>query len=186
MAAPNRIILGSRGSELALAQARLVAEALLKAWPGLEVALETIRTSGDERVEATPIVDRKAGRKGMFTREIENELLVRRIDIAVHSAKDLPSDARSELTLAGTLPRARTDDVLITGKESSLTSLPAGATIATGSIRRQRQLRWRRPDLQSPICAGMFPPGCASCARTKAGAGSFWRAPVSSDSECKL
>ena len=95
-----RIVLGTRGSELALAQTRLVEEALRAACPELEIAREIIHASGDEN--SAPI-DRKAGRKGMFTREIEQQLLVRRIDLAVHSAKDLPSATHDELAICATL-----------------------------------------------------------------------------------
>ncbi|MBA3963088.1 MAG: hydroxymethylbilane synthase [Chthoniobacterales bacterium] len=153
----DRIVLGSRGSELALAQTRLVAAAVRRAWPELEVALEIIRTSGDENSSAALPNDRKAGRKGMFTREIEKELLVRRIDVAVHSAKDLPSERLAELEVRATLPRAKTEDVLITKSGASLTSLPEGATIATGSVRRRHQLQWRRPDLQVVDLRGNVP-----------------------------
>ena len=107
MGVPGRIVLGSRGSELALAQARLVEQALRPAWPDLEVALEIIRTSGDESTQRAPVVDRKAGRKGMFTREIEKNFSFRRIDVAVHSAKDLPSERLEELEVRAALPRAR-------------------------------------------------------------------------------
>jgi hydroxymethylbilane synthase len=155
--APGRIVLGSRGSELALTQARMVEQALRLAWPGLEVAIEVVRTSGDEGARAEPVEDRKAGRKGMFTREIEKELLVRRIDVAVHSAKDLPSEERAELELRATLRRANTEDVLVTRNGAGLTSIPAGATIATGSIRRQRQLLWKRPDLRIADLRGNVP-----------------------------
>jgi hydroxymethylbilane synthase len=153
----DRITLGSRGSELARAQARLVEEALRVAWPKLEVVLEIVRTSGDESADSGPILDRGAGRKGMFTREIERELLVRRIDVAVHSAKDLPSERLEELEVRATLPRARTEDVLITKNGAGLTTLPSGATVATGSIRRQRQLAWQRPDLQIADLRGNVP-----------------------------
>jgi hydroxymethylbilane synthase len=155
--ATDRIVLGSRGSELALAQARLVEQALRRAWPELEVALEIIRTSGDESARSAPIIDRKAGRKGMFTREIEKELLVRRIDVAVHSAKDLPSERLDELEVRATLPRANTEDVLITQTGGSLTAVPEGAVIATGSVRRQHQLRWKRPDLEVVELRGNVP-----------------------------
>ncbi|MBA3830824.1 MAG: hydroxymethylbilane synthase [Chthoniobacterales bacterium] len=157
MASPDRIVLGSRGSELALAQARLVERALRRAWPALEVALEIIRTSGDESSKGTPVTDRRAGRKGMFTRDIEKELLVRRIDVAVHSAKDLPSARLEELEVRATLPRAHTEDVLITKSGGGLTTAPAGATIGTGSIRRQHQLRWKRPDLRIADLRGNVP-----------------------------
>lgn len=157
MGAPGRIVLGSRGSELALTQTRMVEQALRLAWPGLEVAIEIVRTSGDEGALAEPVVDRKAGRKGMFTREIEKELLTRRIDVAVHSAKDLPSEEIAELELRATLRRASTEDVLVTRNGAGLTAVPAGATIATGSIRRQRQLLWKRPDLQIADLRGNVP-----------------------------
>ncbi|MEO6870716.1 MAG: hydroxymethylbilane synthase, partial [Chthoniobacterales bacterium] len=150
----ERIVLGSRGSELALAQTRLVETALRRAWPELEVAIEIIRTSGDESSKAAaPIVDRKAGRKGMFTREIEKELLVRHIDIAVHSAKDLPSERSEELEVVATLSRANTEDVLVKKEET----LPPGATVATGSVRRQHQLRLWRPDLAIVDLRGNVP-----------------------------
>jgi hydroxymethylbilane synthase len=155
--ATDRIVLGSRGSELALAQTRLVEQALWRAWPELEVAIDIIRTSGDESTKDAPVFDRKAGRKGMFTREIEKELLVRRIDVAVHSAKDLPSERRAELEVGATLPRANTEDILITKNGASLTSLPQGAMIATGSVRRQHQLRWKRPDLEVVELRGNVP-----------------------------
>ena len=154
MAASERIVLGSRGSDLALAQARLAEQALRLAWPDLEVALEIIRTSGDEGAAVT---NRRAGRKGMFTREIENQLLVRQIDLAVHSAKDLPSESHDDLEICATLPRAITDDVLITKNGARLTTLPSGATIATGSVRRQRQVVWKRPDLQFVDLRGNVP-----------------------------
>lgn len=154
---PVRITLGSRGSDLALAQVRLIEQALRKAWPELEVAIEIVRTSGDEGSRVVPVTDRKAGRKGMFTREIEKELLARRIDVAVHSAKDLPSEEIAELEVQATLPRANTEDILVTRNGTGLTTIPAGATIATGSIRRQRQLLWKRPDLQIADLRGNVP-----------------------------
>ncbi len=157
MGAPGRIVLGSRGSKLALTQARMVEQALRLAWPGLEVAIEIVRTSGDEGTPAEPVTDPKAGRKGMFTREIEKELLARRIDVAVHSAKDLPSEQLAELEVRATLRRAKTEDILVTRNGAGLTTIPSGGTIATGSIRRQRQLLWKRPDLQIADLRGNVP-----------------------------
>ena len=157
MGVPGTIVLGSRGSDLALAQARLVEQALRAAWPELEVTTEIIRTSGDESVRRGAVADRKAGRKGMFTREIEKQLLVRRIDLAVHSAKDLPSERMEDLEICAALPRGQTGDVLITKEDLSLTSFPQGATIATGSVRRQHQLRWKRPDLKVVDLHGNVP-----------------------------
>jgi hydroxymethylbilane synthase len=155
--ASERIVLGSRGSDLALAQTKLVEQALRSAWPDLEIATEIIRTSADEGSPSAPVTDRKAGRKGMFTREIEKQLLVRRIDLAVHSAKDLPSEAVDELEICGALARADAHDVLITKANLSLTTIPAGSVIGTGSIRRQRQLAWKRADLQIADLRGNVP-----------------------------
>jgi hydroxymethylbilane synthase len=147
VAAPDRIILGSRGSELALTQTRMVEQALRSVYPATTVEIKVIRTGGDERRKSAPRLDPKGGRKGLFTREIERELSAGRIDLAIHSAKDLPSEEPDDLEIGATLPRGKTEDVLITTEDFGLTTLPAGATIATGSIRRQRQLRWQRPDL---------------------------------------
>ncbi len=150
----ERIVLGSRGSELALVQARMVEAALRRAWPELEIAIEIVRTSGDESSKPAPaFADRKAGRKGMFTREIEKELLVRRIDVAVHSAKDLPSERHEGLEVGAVLPRANTEDVLV----KKTATLARGATVATGSVRRQHQLRSWRPDLEIVDLRGNVP-----------------------------
>lgn len=140
---------------MALLQTRLVEEALHAVWPDIEVVREIIRTSGDD--SSGPIADRKAGRKGLFTREIENRLLVRQIDLAVHSAKDLPSEMPDELEICATLPRANTEDVLLTKNGERLATLPVGAIVATGSVRRQHQLRRVRPDLQIVELRGNVP-----------------------------
>jgi hydroxymethylbilane synthase len=155
--APGRMILGSRGSDLALAQTRMVERALRAAWPELEIVIGVIRTRGEERTRTEPVADRKAGRKGLFTREIEQALLVRQIDVAVHSAKDLPSERRDELELRATLPRASTEDVLITKNGGGLATIAAGGVIGTGSVRRQHQLGWKRPDLQTADLRGNVP-----------------------------
>ena len=157
--AASRIVLGTRGSDLARAQTTLVENALRAGVPGVQIAVEIITTRGDEnsRHAGEVVVDRKAGRKGMFTAEIERALLDQRIDVAVHSAKDLPSDAAPGLEICAALPRAAVDDVLITKNAASLSDLPAGATIATGSIRRQYQLRHCRPDLHVVELRGNVP-----------------------------
>lgn len=154
----SRLILGTRGSDLARAQTALVEMALRAQHPQLEIAIEIITTSGDERNGRSPeIVDRKAGRKGMFTAEIERALLEGKIDVAVHSAKDLPSDPAEELSVCAALPRAAVEDVLITKTGRTIGTLPQGATIATGSVRRQHQLRWSRPDLELVDLRGNVP-----------------------------
>lgn len=136
MSAPDsqKIILGSRGSELARLQTALVEAALRQAWPDLEIVIQIISTRGDVRSQEP--LDPKAGRKGLFTGEIERVLAGGEIDIAVHSAKDLPSEMSAGLELGGVLPRASIEDVLIARAGGE----PTG-TIATGSVRRQYQLR---------------------------------------------
>jgi hydroxymethylbilane synthase len=151
----QKIILGSRGSELARAQTAMVLNALRGAWPQLDVRIEIIKTSGDER-GAEPI-DPRAGRKGIFTREIERSLAAGEIDIAVHSAKDLPSDATEALEVFAALPRAAVDDVLIKKNPGGLASLKRNAIVATGSVRRQHQLRWQRPDIEVVDLRGNVP-----------------------------
>ncbi|MDQ2867348.1 MAG: hydroxymethylbilane synthase [Verrucomicrobiota bacterium] len=141
------IVLGSRGSDLALAQVKLVQRALR-----VETRVEIIRTSGDERT-----ADRRAGRKGMFTAELERALLEKRVDVAVHSAKDLPSELDSALTIAAVLERGPVEDVLLTKTATPFATLPHGATIATGSVRRQRQAGWLRSDFKLVDLRGNVP-----------------------------
>lgn len=154
----QKIILGSRGSELARAQTAMVARALRHAWPELEIKIEIIKTRGDERSpEATEPIDPRAGRKGLFTGEIERVLAAGGIDIAVHSAKDLPSDQTPGLEVLAVLPRAAAEDVLISKNRGGFVGLPNGCVVGTGSVRRQYQLRWRRPDLNMFEVRGNVP-----------------------------
>ncbi len=144
----QKIVLGSRGSELARAQTAMVVRALQQARPGIEIEIEIIKTPGDERsLEPPEPMDPRAGRKGLFTGEIERVLAAGGIDIAVHSAKDLPSDQTPGVDVAAVLARAPVEDVLITKNRGGLAGLPEGCVVGTGSVRRQYQLRWRRPDL---------------------------------------
>ena len=149
----REVVLGTRGSDLARAQTGLVLGALEHS-----ARVEIIRTSGDERAGVSPpVIDRHAGRKGMFTAEIERALLKRRIDVAVHSAKDLPSDATPGLEICAALPRAAVEDVLIAKSAAELGAVAANATVATGSVRRQHQLRFIRPDLKIADLRGNVP-----------------------------
>jgi len=152
MSAPalQKIVLGSRGSELARTQTAMVAKALKQAWPELEIETKIISTRGDVRT-AEPL-DPRAGRKGMFTGEIERALAAGEIDVAVHSAKDLPSEMTDGLEVGAVLPRAAFCDVLITKSESGF-----DGTIATGSVRRQYQLRWKFPRLDAVDLRGNVP-----------------------------
>lgn len=133
-----KIVLGSRGSELALAQARMAEAALREKW-AIEIDIAIIRTSGDQSANQPGVFSARAagaGRKGIFTAELERELVEKRINVAVHSAKDLPSEMDDTLMIAAVLPRAGVEDLLLRKRGP----LPPIATIATGSARRQRQI----------------------------------------------
>jgi hydroxymethylbilane synthase len=136
------IRIGSRGSQLALWQANHIADALRRL--GHEVRIEIIRTTGDRMQN---IAFASVGAKGMFTKEIEEALLAGSIDLAVHSLKDLPTELSSDFTLAAIPERANPSDVLVSERYSKFDELPTGAVVGTSSLRRQAQLRARRPDL---------------------------------------
>jgi len=148
-----KIILGTRGSELARAQARLVEKAIQAVRTELRIETRIITTKGDE----TRIVDLHAGRKGLFTAEIERALLSGQVDVAVHSAKDLPSETNPGAEIVAVLPRAPMDDVLVSKHPGGLAALQESATIATGSVRRKHQLSWKRPDLNIVDLRGNVP-----------------------------
>jgi hydroxymethylbilane synthase len=152
----TRIVLGTRGSELAQAQTRAVADGLRTRWADLIVETKIIRTSGDEGSKKKP---RKpsAGRKGLFTAEIERALVKGDIDLAVHSAKDLPSTLARGTGIAAVLPRAPVDDVLVATTPCDLLSIPRNGIVATGSVRRKHQLHWKRPDLEIVDLRGNVP-----------------------------
>ena len=149
----ERIVLGTRGSDLARAQARLVEKAIQTARPEAKVETKIIATQGDK----ARVVDSRAGRKGVFTADIERALLDREVDIAVHSAKDLPSEASLDAEIAAVLPRASMNDAMVSKHPGGLTSLPEGATVATGSVRRKHQLLWKRADLKLIDLRGNVP-----------------------------
>jgi hydroxymethylbilane synthase len=149
----KKIILGTRGSELARAQARLVEKAIQAARPDTGIETRIIVTQGDKATRHGP----QADRKGLFTVEIERALLVQEIDIAVHSAKDLPSEMNPDAEIAAVLPRGPVDDVVISKHPGGLASLPHGAIVATGSVRRKRQLLWKRADLKVLDLRGNVP-----------------------------
>ena len=149
----RKIILGTRGSELARAQARLVEKAIQAARPDTGIETRIIATQGDK----ARLPERQAGRKGLFTAEIERALLARDIDIAVHSAKDLPSEMNPDAEIAAVLPRAPVDDVMVSKHQGGFASLPQGAIIATGSVRRKCQLLWKRTDFKVVDLRGNVP-----------------------------
>jgi hydroxymethylbilane synthase len=148
MAAPL-LKLGTRGSRLALIQAGLVRGALATAVPALAgadaIEIVPIRTTGDA-IQDRPLSE--AGGKGLFVKEIEEALLSRRIDVAVHSMKDMPTAQPAGLVIAAFLPREDARDVLIAGDAKRIADLRQGAIVGTSALRRRAQLLHRRPDLQ--------------------------------------
>src|SRR5258705_58996 len=140
------IRIGTRGSPLALAQARMTRAALAAALGASEEAIEIvmIRTSGD-RIQDRPLSE--AGGKGLFTKEIEEALLAGTIDLAVHSAKDMPTVLPDGLILAACLPREDVRDAFISRKAATLGDLPQGAVVGTASLRRQAMVKRLRPDV---------------------------------------
>ncbi len=151
MKTQKKIILGTRGSPLALAQSKLFAESLQNRHPELEIELKKILTSGDR------IQDRfltQEGGKGLFVKEIEEALLRGEVDFAVHSLKDLPAETPPEFKIACFPPRLSTHDVLITRGEKTLEQLEPNAVIGTSSLRRSVQLKRIRPDLNFSMLRG--------------------------------
>jgi hydroxymethylbilane synthase len=138
--------IGTRGSPLALAQARAVRDCLTAAhgWAPDAIEIRTIRTSGD-LIQDRPLAD--AGGKGLFTKEIEQALLDGAIDLAVHSAKDMPTVLPDGLMLAACLEREDVRDAFISRRAADLKALPADSVVGTSSLRRQAQVRRLRPDL---------------------------------------
>ncbi|MEZ5818874.1 MAG: hydroxymethylbilane synthase [Hyphomicrobiaceae bacterium] len=139
--------IGTRGSPLALAQARETRDRLMKAHGLPESAFElvVIRTSGD-RIQDRPLAE--AGGKGLFTKEIEDALLRGEVDLAVHSMKDMPTILPDGLVMSAILPREDVRDAFISVRWPTLATMPAGSRVGTSSLRRAAQLRHRRPDLE--------------------------------------
>lgn len=144
----DHLVIGSRGSKLALTQAEMVKTELARLEPSLAVRIEIIKTSGDASTEPLSII----GGQGVFTKELEEALLDSRIDIAVHSLKDLPTIIPDGLIIAAICKREDPRDALVlnrklAGSPASIQSLPKGATIGTSSPRRLAQLKYLRSDL---------------------------------------
>ncbi len=150
----TRIVIGSRGSDLALTQTNYIADRLRALSPDLEVAVEIISTKGD-RVTDVPLA--QVGGKGVFTKELEVALLEGTIDLAVHSLKDLPTELPGGLALGAVPERENPTDALISASGVGLMELPQGAKVGTSSTRRQVQLRACRPDLQLVDLRGNVP-----------------------------
>ena len=161
----RNLIIGTRGSPLALAQTEIIRGLLTKAHPPLRIEVKIIKTSGDQfnslsltgslpadlsavaRAEAEASA-KAGGDKGLFTKEIDEQLLRGEIHLAVHSMKDLPTTLPDGLTIGAVPAREDARDVFVAKRYSSVDELPKGARVATSSIRRRAQLLARRPDLQ--------------------------------------
>jgi hydroxymethylbilane synthase len=141
----NKIVIGSRGSPLALWQANWVKDLLLEHHSELAVDIKIIKTSGD-KIQDVPLA--KIGGKGLFVKEIEEGLLKSEVDFAVHSMKDMPIIFPVNLCIACVTKRENPFDALISRNDIKLNDLPKGAKIGTGSLRRMSQLLYYRPDLE--------------------------------------
>lgn len=145
MAKEKHIIVGSRGSKLALIQTNWVISELKRLNPEFEFQIEKITTKGDKITDA-PLS--RLGGVGLFTKELELALIDKKIDIAVHSAKDVPTEIHEELTVGATPKRKDPHDVLISSNNATLKELPENARIGTSSLRRRAQLLAFRPDFK--------------------------------------
>lgn len=141
----NKVRIGTRRSALAMYQTHTIAAMLREHHPAIDVEIVEIDTRGDKILDV-PLP--QIGGKGLFTQEIEDQLIGGQIDIAVHSLKDLPSALPEGLVFAGSPARGDATDALISTRFANLSELPQGALVATGSVRRRAQLTALRPDLR--------------------------------------
>ena len=141
----TNLIIGTRQSLLAMWQSNYIAGRLREEYPGCEVTLKKIVTKGD-RILDVPLA--KIGGKGLFTKEIEQELLDGTIDLAVHSLKDMPTVLPEGLCLTAITERANAGDAFVSNKYNCIEELPEGSVLGTSSLRRRAQLLARRPDLK--------------------------------------
>jgi hydroxymethylbilane synthase len=142
----RKIVLGSRGSKLALWQASHVRDLLAERAPEYEYDIRVIHTKGDKILD---VALSKIGDKGLFTKELERELMRGGVDLCVHSMKDMPTQLPDGLAILGVPERAVPFDALVGPAGIALEGLPAGARVATGSLRRVAQLKRLRPDIQT-------------------------------------
>lgn len=150
----RKFIIGSRGSELALWQANFVMSRLVSEFPDRQFEIKIIHTTGDQVLD---LALSKIGDKGLFTRQIETELLSGAIDFAVHSLKDLQTEQPEGLMIGAICEREVPNDVFISKTGGSIDDLPHGAKVATGSLRRRSQLLHYRPDLEIVEIRGNVP-----------------------------
>jgi hydroxymethylbilane synthase len=143
--------IGTRGSLLALTQSEFIKRSLEKHWPDLVVELNVIKTTGD-RIQDVPLA--KVGGKGLFVKEIEDALLSRDVDLAVHSMKDVPAELPEGLEIGVVPEREDPRDVLIAHRGRGLADLPEGAVVGSSSLRRAAQVKRLRPDLRIEMLRG--------------------------------
>jgi len=141
----DTLVVGTRGSQLALAQTQWIVDRLRQAHPQLTIRMEIIRTTGDKQ-QLRPLPE--IGGKGLFTAELEQALLDGGIDVAVHSAKDLPTDLRAGLAVLAYPQREDPRDAWVSAGGAALMELPTGSVVGTSSLRRQAQILVHRPDLK--------------------------------------
>jgi hydroxymethylbilane synthase len=139
------IIIGTRGSALALAQTTWIKERIMRHFPDIEVSLKIVTTSADKDTASSL---RSASSVGVFVKELEQALQEEQIDIAVHSMKDVPTQIAHNLEISAIPEREDARDAFISSQAKSLWELPQGATVGTGSVRRQSQILAIRPDLK--------------------------------------
>ncbi|MBD9433052.1 MULTISPECIES: hydroxymethylbilane synthase [Achromobacter] len=144
MSLPQRLVIATRASRLALWQAEHVRDRLRTLYPACAVELLTLTTRGDQILDRTLS---KVGGKGLFVKELENALLDGRADLAVHSLKDVPVDLQAPFELCAVLDRADPRDAFVSNTHGSLADLPTGAVVGTSSLRRESQIRARYPEL---------------------------------------
>lgn len=149
----STLVIGTRGSPLALAQAEETKDRLTAAlgWSPLRLRLEVIATTGDA-IQDRPLSE--AGGKGLFTKELDVALVEGAIDLAVHSAKDLPTALPAGIVIAGYLPREDVRDAFVSRRAATLDELPGGAVVGSASLRRQAQVKRLRPDLEVTLLRG--------------------------------
>jgi hydroxymethylbilane synthase len=143
--ASAKLIIGSRGSKLALWQTNYVRSSLLERHAGLEVEVRIIKTRGDKVLD---VALSKVGGKGLFTKELEEAIISRKVDLAVHSMKDLPTELPQGLMAGVVTRRTHGGDALISRRGRYFKDLPVGGRVGTSSLRRKVQLRTLRPDLE--------------------------------------
>ncbi len=153
-AVSQRIVIATRESALAMWQARHIQARLVELHPGVEVVINGMTTEGDRKLDTSLA---KIGGKGLFVKELEESLARGDADIAVHSMKDVPMDLMPGHVLAATPERADARDAFVSNRYADIAALPAGARVGTSSLRRESQLRWRRPDLTIQPLRGNVP-----------------------------